>query len=222
MTPAATASKAISGRATGVLFFTIFGVIWMTNGLAAIDRLNPITLAAILAIAAALAIPAVRLLHLASSNAAPIQPPSADATSDPQIERHPETARQVVMDTEAAVKRTFHRVNAIQWAAILTAILLLNLLHKVEYLAPVITFIVGMHLFPLATLFRYPAHNATGTLLVLWAIANTAILPPETMPSITALGTAAILLGSAASTICSATRAARVVLTSSNLQPRSA
>jgi hypothetical protein len=193
MTQAAKVAEAVSGRATGVLFFAGFGAIWMINGLAAMHRLNPISLAAIAMIAAALAIPAIRLLRIAASSASRNPPAPAE------------------IECQAEIKRAFWRVNTAQWIAILAAIVVLNLAQKVEYLAPVITFIIGMHFFPLATLFRYRAHNLTGTLLVLWAIANTATLPPQLLPSIGALGTATILLASAAHTIYSAARAARTI-----------
>ena len=209
MTQIAASSKALSSRAIGVLFFTGFGAIWMTNGLAATHRLNPISLAAIVAIAAALAVPAIRLLRLAAGNAARPRLPLD------------ESARHTEIASEAEIKRTLRRVNTMQWVAIIATIVLLNVMQKVEYLAPVITFIVGMHLFPLATLFRYPAHNVTGSLLVLWAIANTATLSPQMMPSTGALGTATILLGSAAYTIYSASRAARM-MTAANLQTQAA
>jgi uncharacterized membrane protein len=90
----------------------------------------------------------------------------------------------------------------------------LNLLQKPEFLVPVIAFIVGMHLFPLAKLFRYPAHNVTGTLLVLWSIGVVAALPPLALASAGAMGAGAILLGSAAYTLINATRAAKSNLAS--------
>ena len=199
MTQAARA-EAVSGRAIGVLFFAVFGAIWMRNGLAAMHRLTPIGIAAILTILAVLVIPSLRLIRLASRNT-------------PQTEPDP---------CEREINRAFLRVNMTQWLAIVAAIMLLNLVHKAEFLTPVITFIVGMHLFPLAKLFNYAAHNVTGTLLVLWSTVVAATLPGSMMPSICSVGTAAILLGSAAYTIYSATRVARTIATANNFQVRSA
>jgi hypothetical protein len=201
MTQAGKTAAAVSGRATGVLFFAGFGSIWMCNGLAAMHRLNSISLAAVFVIAASLVFPAFRLLAVA-------------AKSSPQMEE--DSPEQLDM------KRVFWRVNSMQWAAIAAAVVLLNLIHKGEFLVPVITFIVGMHLYPLAKLFRYPAHNVTATLLVVWATVLAAMLPGPMLPSVGAVGTAAILLGSAAYTIWSANRTARRIGASATLSSSAA
>jgi hypothetical protein len=198
MTQADKTAAAVSGRATGVLFFAGFGAIWMRNGLAAMHRLNSISLAAIAVIAASLIIPAVRLLVVAARNAS-----QAGADSPEQLQ----------------MRQLFWRVNTIQWAAIVAAVILLNLIHKGNFLVPVITFIVGMHLFPLAKVFRYPAHNVTGTLLTAWATVLAATLPESMLPSVGAVGTAAILLGSAAYTLTAATRAAKAIAATGTLRP---
>jgi energy-coupling factor transporter transmembrane protein EcfT len=188
MTQQTNTTEMISARATGVLFFSAFGSLWLYNGLAASHRLNPITVAAILVILTALVVPAIRLIQTASK-AAPPQP-------------------DFVNDTPEAIqrKRAFHRVNAIQWIAIVAAVVFFNFIHRPEFLAPVIAFIVGMHLFPLAKLFRYGAHNVTGTLLVLWSTAIVTVLPAQALPSAGALGAATILLVSAAYTLATAYR----------------
>src|SRR5271165_2191571 len=139
------AAEAISGRATGVLFFAGFGSLWLYNGMSAIHRLNPISIAAIGVIFAALSVPAALLLR--SMSKATHGAGSLDSTE---------------------VKRTFSRVNIMQWAAIVAAIVLFNAIHKQEFLATVITFIVGAHLIPLGRLFRYTAHYVTGVLLMAW------------------------------------------------------
>ncbi len=194
-------AAAVSGRATGVLFFAGFGSIWMCNGLAAMHRLNPISLGAVLAIAAALVIPAVRLLAVAAKNA-----PKPECHCPEQLE----------------TQRVFWRVNGMQWGAIAAAVALLNLIHKGEFLVPVITFIVGMHLYPLAKVFRYPVHNVTATLLVVWATVLAATLPGSMLPSVGAVGTAAILLGSAAYTVVTATRVANHLTGTPMLKTQSA
>jgi hypothetical protein len=182
----------LAGRAIGVLFFAGFGSIWLFDGLAAMHRIDGIGIAAILTIAAALIVPALRLLQTASK-AAPAVPDLPDAI---------------------ARKREFYRVNTIQWIAIAAAVVFFNLLHRPEFLAPVIAFIVGMHLFPLAKLFRYPAHNVTGILLVLWSTGIVALLADADLPSAGAIGAAVILLGSAAYTLIGAYREAKLVIVS--------
>jgi hypothetical protein len=189
-------AEAISGRATGVLFFAVFGSLWLYNGMAAMHRLTPVSMAAIVAICAALAIPAAMLLRSASRAA---HASGAGTLDSPEV------------------KRAFFRVNLMQWAAIVTAAVLFNAIHKQEFLAPVITFIVGAHLIPLARLFLYAAHYVTGTLLMAWATVIAIAFPAAMMPTVGAWGTAAILLGSAVYTLASAGRAAKLSLTTSSL-----
>jgi hypothetical protein len=83
----------------------------------------------------------------------------------------------------------------------------LGIFHLPEFIVPAIATIVGLHLFPLARVFHYPIHHVTATLLVLWPAGVVLALPQERLPSVGALGTAAILLVSAAYTLTIATRA---------------
>jgi hypothetical protein len=179
--------QAISGRATGVLFFAGFGALWLCAGLSAMHRLNAATFVfAVAAPLVSLVIPALMLLRRVPST-----PPEA---------QDEERSRQY--------KRTFGRVNGIQWTAIILAVVLLNIFHQVAYIVPVIATIVGLHLFPLARLFQYRAHYVTGTLLVLWSIGTATLLSSQNIAGFGAVGTAIILLISAAYTLVSATRAA--------------
>jgi hypothetical protein len=189
-------AEAISGRATGVLFFAGFGSLWLYNGISAMHRLNPISLAAIGVIFAALFVPAVLLLRSMSKAA---HADGAGSLDSPEV------------------KRAFLRVNIMQWAAIITAVVLFSAIHKQEFLATVITFIVGAHLIPLARLFRYGAHYVTGALLMAWATVIAIAFPGEMMPTVGALGTATILLGSAAYTLTLAGRAAKSEFVSNRL-----
>jgi hypothetical protein len=179
--------EAISGRATGVLFFAGFGALWLCTGLSALHRL---TLAAcVFAVAApvvSLVIPALLLLWR--------------VPSIPLEAQDEERNRQY--------RRTFGRINGIQWTAIILAVILLNIFHQVAYIVPTIATIVGLHLFPLARLFQYPAHFVTGTLLVLWSVGTATLLSSQNIAGFGAVGTAIILLLSAAYTLVSATRAA--------------
>jgi hypothetical protein len=81
---------------------------------------------------------------------------------------------------------------------------------------PAIATIVGLHLFPLARVFRYSMHYVTGTLLVLWSAASVFKLSRDNVASIGALGTSAILLLSAAYTLTNAARAAASVSNNAN------
>jgi hypothetical protein len=179
-------AEAISGRAVGVLFFAAFGCLWLCTGLAAMHRLNVLSGAGVALVLLLLIVPATRLLRQATKAV----PAGAD------------------VEQEARIKRIFGRVNSVQWIAILGAVVLLNLFQKGYFIVPAIATIVGLHLFPLARLFRYPAHYVTGGLLILWSVGVVAKLDPEEIVSSGAIGTAAILLGSAVYTLVAATRAA--------------
>jgi len=182
-------SEAISGRATGVLFFAGFGTLWLCTGLAAMHRLNVGTGVVAALILAALVIPALCVLRRAAG-----------------------LPKQTVdLEVEAQISRIFNRANTAQWIAIPVAVVLLNIVHQTAYIVPAIATIVGLHLFPLARAFRYSMHYVTGALLVLWSAASVFMLPRENVASVGALGTSAILLLSAAYTLTNAARAAASV-----------
>ncbi len=107
-------AEAISGRATGVLFFAGFGTLWFCTGLAAMHRLNLGTGAIAALILAALVIPALWVLKRASG--LPKQ------TANPEV--------------EAQISRTFNRANTAQWIAIPVAVVLLNIVHQAAYIVP--------------------------------------------------------------------------------------
>jgi hypothetical protein len=69
------------------------------------------------------------------------------------------------------------------------------------YVMCAITSIVGLHMFPLARLFRYPLHYVTGATLVAWAATSAAIVPAQQLQGTAALGTGIILLLSAFATL---------------------
>lgn len=184
-------TEAISGRATGALFFSGFGCLWLCTGLAAMHRLNLISGLFVAILLIGLVGPAILLLK-----------------------RIPK-AGQVSRAGDEQISKTFNRVNMIQWVGVAAAVLLLNIVHKPEFIVPAIAIIVGLHLFPLAKLFQYPAHYVTGTLLVVWSVGVVLLFSKEKIASIGALGTAAILLLSAAYTLTTATLAARQVLQAS-------
>jgi hypothetical protein len=110
---------------------------------------------------------------------------------------------------DPAVSRAFNRVNAVQWIAVFVVAFALAKLHLDAYIMNAITFIVGLHMFPLARLFRYPPHYAAGAVLVAWAAASVFMTPVEHLQGITALGTGAILWLSAAVTLTLALSDAR-------------
>lgn len=173
----------LTGRAIGSIFFTLFGTIWMFLGLFASLRLSGVLITVCCGIPAALLYAAMTLFR---------------------------TARRFPCAAEdPAMKRGFYRVNLVQWIAIVAAVLLCNFLHRAEFITSVITVIVGLHMFPLARIFRYPLHHVTGAALTLWGAAGAFVQPVEQMQSTTALGSGVILWVSAALTLLMAYRAAK-------------
>ncbi len=110
---------------------------------------------------------------------------------------------------DPAMGRAFMWINAIEWIAISAVAFSFAKLHIDVYVMNAIAAIVGLHMLPLARLFRYPLHYATGALLVGWAVASILIVPAGQLQGITSLGTGSILWLSAATTLAFAFQAAR-------------
>ncbi len=174
----------IHSRATGVLFFAGFGSIWLYTGLSAMHQQGVVPAAAVAGVATALVLPALSLLRRTRGES-----------------REDEEARRV--------KRAFLRVNLAQWVGAALAVVLLNLFGRGEYVVPAIATIVGLHLFPLAKLYRNTLHTLTGSLLVAWSLACVLTLPAERVAGVGATGSAVVLLGSAAFTLVQARAVAR-------------
>ncbi len=102
---------------------------------------------------------------------------------------------------DPALRRTFMWVNAVQWIAVFVVAFTLARLRLDAYIMNAITAIVGLHMFPLARLFRFPPHYATGAILVAWAAASALVASAEQMQGTAALGTGIILWLSAVVTL---------------------
>jgi hypothetical protein len=165
----------LTGRAIGSIFFTAFGTLWLAMALFIRQSL---TGASIAGIAFGLSI----LLSM-------IYALMRQAGRFPRVEEDP------------ARGRAFNRINIIQWIAIGIVAFSFARLHIDAYVLSAITVIVGLHMFPLARLFRYPVHYATGTALTLWGIVTVVLVPVEHLQSTTAFGTGGILWVSALITL---------------------
>jgi hypothetical protein len=182
MTNSLTANQ-LSGRATGSFFFICFGMLWLTLGMYLRQIISAGFLTGISAGLAVLLLAAFWLLR--------------------QARRYPK------MPDDPARNRAFHRINAIQWTAVILVSFTFARLHIDAYVLSAITAIVGIHFFPLAKLFRYPVHNVTGAALVAWASASVLLVPAEHLQGVTALGTGILLWMSAATTLTLAAVAIR-------------
>jgi hypothetical protein len=140
-------SKALTGMTTGAAIMFVFGIVWLLVGLSG-GRFSPALVRVGLAVvgfglAIGIAAHAVRAGRVAR-NASPA------------------TTEQAAIGRQ--IGRRFGRINAMQWGAIVPAIVVLNLVHRTELIAPAIAIIVGLHFFPLARLFQRPSYYATGIL----------------------------------------------------------
>jgi hypothetical protein len=141
-------SKSIRGMLIGCAVMFGFGILWIVVGLSG-GRFSPgwvrIGLAAAGGVLAAwISLFTIRYLR-GHQRAAPAPPPEQAML-----------ARRI--------GRRFGRINAVQWGAIIAAIIALNVIHRTGFIAPAIAVIVGIHFLPLAALFRQPSYYATGTL----------------------------------------------------------
>jgi len=178
-----TTANQLKGRAVGAMFFACFGTGWIFLALTAKQLINAATALGTVGGMVVLLLTAAALMRLAK--------------------RWPQ------MPDDPARGRAFMWINAIQWIAVFIVAFSFARFRIDAYTTSAITAIVGLHLFPLARLFRYPLHYLTGTLLLAWAAASAALLPVAEMQGTTALGTGAILWASAAVTLAIALRASQ-------------
>jgi len=177
-----TANK-LKGRAIGAIFFACFGTGWIFLALTAKEIINPATVSGTVSGMVVLLLAAAYLIRRAQFW--------------PRVARDP------------SMGRSFAWINAIQWTAVAIVAFTFAKLHIDAYTTSAITAIIGLHLFPLARLFRYPLHYLTGGLLVVWAAASAALVPVAEMQGTTALGTGLILWASATVTLGLSLRASR-------------
>jgi hypothetical protein len=163
------------GRAIGSIFFSAFGALWVLLALYAKQILSVATVSWLLADLLVLLTTAFWLLR--------------------QAKRFPK------MPADQTCGRAFMWVNAVQWIAISIVAFSFARFHIDAYVMSAITAIVGLHLFPLARLFRYPLHYVTGGILVAWAAVSAVIVPAQNLQGTAALGTGIILLLSAFATL---------------------
>jgi hypothetical protein len=175
-----TTANQLCGRAIGSIFFSGFGALWIGLALYIKQTLSVDLTIGIGAGLAALLLTAIWLMRRAKL-----------------FPKLPE---------DRAMGRQFSRINAIQWIAVAIVGFAFARLHIDVYVLSAITAIVGIHMFPLAKLFRYPLHNVTGAVLVAWASASVLLVPTDHLQSATAIGTGIILWLSAATTLALAVK----------------
>ncbi|MDE3161867.1 MAG: hypothetical protein KGL64_01295 [Acidobacteriota bacterium] len=173
----------LSGMAIGSMFFAGFGAVWLFMALTAKQGITFSTVSGVTLGMLFLFLTAFYLMR--------------------QSKRWPR------VPNDPAMGRTFRWINVTQWIAVALVVMSFGKLHMDTYITSAITAIVGLHMFPLARLFRYPMHYATGAALVAWAAASAFLAPAGQMQARAALGTGIILWLSAAFTLAVAVNAAR-------------
>lgn len=110
--------------------------------------------------------------------------------------RHSPRAARTSAEQAAASRengRRFGWITAIEGGAIFLTIVLLNVAHRPQYIAPVIAVIVGLHFFPLASLFGRPVYYATGLLGCAIGIVGLVISDPALRTSFVGLSFGSLL-----------------------------
>ena len=182
----------LSGRAIGAIFFSAFGALWIGLAFYAKEIFTADRIIGVVSILAGLLLAAFWLIR--------------------QSRRFPK------LPENKAMSRAFNRINGAQWIAVFVISFAFSRLHLEAYVLSAITAIVGIHMFPLAKLFRYPLHNLTGAALVAWASASVLFVPVEHLQGTTAIGTGILLWISAAVTLA---LAAKLALQPAAAQPTS-
>jgi hypothetical protein len=177
-TPAQAGREVTAGTATGVLNMALFGAVWIAAGTGGIGGAAGIVVLVVgWTLAAALCVGSVRLRRGADSL------PHDDSS---QARTHRER-----------VLRRFNLVLGLEFVAIAVAVFLLVRLSLVSLIPSVVALIVGMHFFPLATLFEVRTYRLTGA--VLCALALVVLLfAPESRLALVGIGSAATLFVTAA------------------------
>ena len=140
-------SEAVRATTTGATVMFFFGAIWLTLGLYA-GRPSPISMRVGLLLAGIVLAAGIGMMVMRLARQSP-------STAIPSVE-------QAAVSREKG--RRFGWISAIEGGAIFLIIVLLNVAHRPQYIAPLIAVIVGLHFFPLAGLFGRPVYYVTGLL----------------------------------------------------------
>jgi hypothetical protein len=150
--------QAITGMAFGAMIMTMFGCMWLTWGLTAMNARSLWVVIAVALFATSLIVPGSRILQIgrkASKAAGPLTP-----------EMEQEQKRMGMM---------FGIIFGGEGLLIFAAVNVLNNLHLGEYVISAIAAIVGLHFLPLARLYRLPMYYAVGGIMTAAAAASLAL-----------------------------------------------
>jgi hypothetical protein len=100
-------------------------------------------------------------------------------------------------ERSAKIHRRFRQINVVQWTAIGTVSGLLALLGRPTLIVPAIVGIVGIHFFPLGSLFNIKVYWIVGATMIAVACASLMIQSCIPAPAFAAIGAGLVLLGAA-------------------------
>jgi hypothetical protein len=169
--PSPQVALARRGRAIGASFFAVFGGAWLAlwNYRAAPERLWVYGL---------IAVGALVILSLARSRYRRSQAAAAGLIETPERQRR---------------QRWFHIINVGQWVVILIVGNVLANLGLGSWVIAAVILIVGLHFLPLAWVFSYPVHYATGAAFIVLALVYPFMAPAGPSDPVGSLGAGLIL-----------------------------
>jgi hypothetical protein len=132
---------------TGAALMFGFGIVWLLIGILR-GRRSPIWLRVSVVLAGIALGASIATMGMRASG----MPTSAT----------PPTVQQIAVNRE--IGRHFYRIFGAELAAIVLAVVVLNARHYPNHILCAIALIVGLHFFPLASLFKLPVYYATGLL----------------------------------------------------------
>jgi lysylphosphatidylglycerol synthetase-like protein (DUF2156 family) len=148
-------SNFIAKRATGAMFFSLFGSVFFIVGQLRGYGYHPFPI--ILIIAVTLSIFGAAL-YLFNQNKYALK----DEADSPEQKKN---------------DKVFHLINAGQWVVILICGNILANIGLSSWIIPMAICIIGLHFLPLARLFQYAPHYITGSVLIVWGIFYPFVLP---------------------------------------------
>jgi hypothetical protein len=150
----------VQGIARSVLFLVFFGALWASIGINGLNRLEEPWLAiVVMLIGLVLLIAGISLSR--ASRRIPTQVPTTDTQEGQQR------------------SKWFRIVFAIELIAIMIAYVICSAVNRSDLFYPVMMFIVGVHFFPLASIFRIRRYYGTGALLCFLAVATLLVMPEQ-------------------------------------------
>lgn len=150
--------RAMTGMAYGAIIMGFFGCMWLMWGLSPLNIRTAVLVAAAIAFAASLWIPAARLVREGSRAVLAAGPLS------------PEDQRE-----GSRMGKIFGYVFGAEGLLIFLTVNVLNNVGLRDYTVSAIAAIVGLHFLPLARLYRRPMYNVVGIIMTIAALLSVAV-----------------------------------------------